>query len=220
MENQYEPIYDQKIYDLLYDMPEAIVYLKSRYQTDQVWKYCIEREPKVFAMMKNPSVDMCVYALDIDGSNIITIRTKFTDIKIDKRMAYIALRTYPAAILHIPSEILNEEMFDLAFNAQPSLISQFNNLPYTYLLRKIRENPSIIKHMTNLREDLACVALSMDPNLCVYIPNLTTQMINLLRDLKPELAELYTNTLESETENYAENCETRGAEEQGWSDSY
>lgn len=219
MENQYEPIYDQKIYDLLYEMPEAIVYLKSRYQTDQVWKYCIEREPQVFALMKNPSVDMCVYALDIDGSNIIHIRSKFTNIEIDKRMAYIALRTFPAAILHIPSEIINDEMFDLAFNAQPSLISQFTNLPYSYLLRKIGENPSIIKFIPNLREDLACIALRMDPNLCVYIQNLTPQMINILRDLKPEVADLYTNTLESETENYAENCEERGAEE-SWSDTY
>lgn len=207
---QYE--YDQKIYDLLYDMPEAIVYLKSRYQTDRMWKYCIERDPKVFAQMKNPSEDMCEYAVDIDGENIITMVTKFPEIPVTRRIAYIALRTFPGAILYIPEEVLNEEMFDIAFNAKPSLISHFNNLPFGYYLQKVREDPSIIRWMDNPREELVCAAFEKDPNLCVYFTSLTPQMINVIREVKPELATLYMNTLESERIDDAESSETERQE--------
>lgn len=210
MEN--EVIYDQRLFNILHDNPEAVCYLKRKYQTDQVWKYCIEQDPKLFSRMKNPSPDMCVYALDIDGSNIITMKSKFSDIRITPRMAYIALRSFPGAILYIPQEILNEEMFDLAFDAQPSLIAHFTNLSHGYLIRKIRENPSFIRYIVSPGEELICIALSLDPNLCVYISPLTPKMIQIIQEKKPELAQLYANSLESENVENAENTETRGEE--------
>ena len=217
----YESSYDQKLYNLLYNNPEAILYLKNCYQTERVWKYCIEIEPNLFASMKSPSPEMCEYALDVAGENIITMVTKFKHIKLTKRMVYIALRTYPSAILYVPEDILEEDMLDKAFDAQPSLIGKFTNLSYEYLLKKVREKPSIIKWIENPREELVCAALEIDPNLCVYFTTLTPQMINIIQQKKPELAEMYANTLESETDYYAEISEEERAEyDAQWADTY
>lgn len=211
---------DHKIYEFLYEIPSAIVYLKKRYQTTQVWKYCIEREPSVFALMENPSQEMCEYAVDIDGENIITVVTKFPSIDVTKRMAYIALRTYPSAILYIPENVLNEEMFDIAFSEKPSLMSYFTNLPFGYYLKKVRENPSIIQYIQNPTEDLICDALSRDPNLCVHFNHLTPRMINIIRELKPDMANLYINRIESEKSN-AKNNEEEGQEPvEDWKNPY
>lgn len=198
---------NQKLYNILYETPSAIAFFKKRYQSDQLWRYCIERDPNVFGLMEDPSLDMCIYAIDISGENIVILATKFKHIKITKKIAYLALRTFPAAILYIPEDVLTEGMLDMAFAAKPSLISHFNNLPFGYYLRKVRENPWIIQHITDPREDLICAALEGDPMVCTCFKHPTTQMINIVKELNPELAQLYINSLESETDKDAKNSE-------------
>lgn len=218
---QFENEMDQKLFETLFDTPEMVLYLKNRYQTDRVWKFCIEREPSIFSKMDNPTEEIAQYALDVDGENIIPLVTKFDYIPITKKMAFTALRSYPGAILYIPEDVLTEEMMNMAFNAQPSLMSNFDNLTYDYLLRRIQERPSDIRFIQNPRDELIYLALERDPNLCVYFTSLTPRMINLLYDLKPELAAMYINTLESENPYYAENSETEGeAKSDQWSDTY
>lgn len=218
---QFENEMDQKLFETLFDNPELVLLLKNRYQTDRVWKFCIERDPSIFGKMDNPTVEIAEYALDVDGENIIPLVTKFEYIPVTKKMAFTALRSYPGAVLYIPEDILTEEMLNMAFNAQPSLISAFSNLTYEYLIRRIQERPSDIRFVQNPRDELIYMALERDPNLCVYFTSLTPQMINLLYDLKPEYAAMYINTLESENQDYAENSETEGESTSNqWSNPY
>ena len=214
--------YDQHIYDMLYDNPEMILYMKSRYQTAKLWKYCIELEPSIFGQMENPTEDIAEYALNVDGENIIPLLTKFDYIPLTKRLAFIALRTFPGAIMHIPESILTEEMMDMAFNAQPSLISVLSNaLTEDYLIRRVHARPSDIRYIKNPTDKMKFIALEKDPNTFVYMDSFTPQMLNLIKELKPGLAELYSNTLESENGDHAENTETRGeAESNQWSNPY
>jgi len=216
----YEESFDEKLFDMLYDTPEMILLLKNRYQTPKVWKFCIEREPSLFGQMENPTEDIAIYALDVCGENIIPLVNKFDYIPVTKKMAFTALRSYPGAILYIPQNILCEEMFNMAFNSQPSLLGAYDNLGNDYLLRRVRERPSDIRYINNPSEELKYAALEKDPNVCVYIDNLTPQMISLLYDLKPGLAEMYTNTLERENMLYAEDTKTTEADCKEWSNSY
>lgn len=216
-----EYVCDQEMYDMLYDNPSMILYMKSRYQTSKLWKFCIERDSSIFARMENPTEDIVEYALDVDGENIIPLLNKFEYIKLTKRMAFIALRTFPGAILYIPSDILTEEMMDMAFNAQPSLLAVKDGLSEEYLLRRVHARPSDIRYIKNPTDVMKYTALERDPNTFVYMDDLNPNMIHLLNDIKPGLADLYTNTLESEITYHAENTEKDGeAESNQWADSY
>lgn len=217
-----EQTFDQHIYDMLYDNPEMILYMKNRYQTAKLWKYCIELDPSIFGQMENPTEDIAEYALNVCGENIIPLLTKFEYIPLTKRLAFIALRTFPGAIMHIPQSILTEEMFDMAFNAQPSLISvMYNMLTDEYLMRRVYSRPSDIRYIKNPTERMKLIAIEREPNTIMYIDNPTPQMLHLLNELKPGMAELYSNTLESENGDHAENTEKNGeAESSQWSNSY
>ena len=211
---------DQGLFDMLYDNPEMIVYLKNRYQTDRVWKFCIDRESTLFSQMENPSIEMCEFALDVDGENIIPLVTKFTDVKLTKRMIWIALRTFPGAILHVPRIMIDEDMLNSAFDKQPELLSAFPSLSYEYLLRRIKDHPGDVIWLENPRDELVCMALEKNPYLCVHFTSLTPLMINIIRAQNPELADMYTNTLESEMDDYAEDSTTESTTVNQWSDPY
>lgn len=211
---------DQGLFDMLYDNPEMVVYLKNRYQTDRVWKFCIDRESTLFSQMENPSIEMCEFALDVDGENIIPLVTKFTDVKLTKRMIWIALRTFPGAILHVPRIMIDEDMLNSAFDKQPELLSAFPSLSYEYLLRRIKDHPGDVIWLENPRDELVCMALEKNPYLCVHFTSLTPLMINIIRAQNPELADMYTNTLESEMDDYAEDSTTESTTANQWSDPY
>lgn len=211
---------DQRLFDMLYDNPEMIIYLKNRYQTDRIWKFCIDRESTLFGQMENPSIEMCEFALDVDGENIISLVTKFTDVKLTKRMIWIALRTFPGAILHVPRYMLDEDMLNASFDAQPELLTAFPNLSYEYLLRRIKDHPGDIVWLENPRDELVHLALEKNPYLCVHFTSLTPHMINIIRAQNPGLADMYMNTLESEIDDYAENSEEEGPTVDQWSDPH
>lgn len=211
---------ERDLYQMLFDYPEMVLYLKNKHQTDRVLKFCIEQDPSIFGKLTDPSVDIAEYALDVDGENIIPLIMKFDNIPLTKKMCYIALRSYPGAIGYIPKSMLTEEMLDMAFNAQPSLLSVFEKLPEGYLLTRIKNRPSDIRYVTNPSDALIYAALESDPNLCVYFRKLTPQMINLLCDINPKIAEMYINSLESETMKDAKSEETKRPEEVQWSNSY
>ena len=74
-----------KILNAIMDDPEIVTLLKEKYIDDDVWKFCIEREPSIFKKMKHPSFDICMYACEVDGSNLRYIKNKFKYIQCNFR---------------------------------------------------------------------------------------------------------------------------------------
>ena len=90
-----------KILNAIMEDPEIVLILKEKYVDEDIWKYCIEREPSLFKKMKHPSESLCMFACEVDGSNLKWIKNKFSYIRITDVMAYTAVKSNPKAILYV-----------------------------------------------------------------------------------------------------------------------
>lgn len=183
----------QRILGLLIEDPSMILLLKSKYITDDIWQFCIEHEPSLFKHMKNPSLDMCYFALEMDGHNLKYIRHKFKDIKITRKMAYIAISNCPKAIFYVPKDILDDGLKELAFELEPQLMKDFIYIRPEYVKKVIENNPTDIKYINNPDENLICEALIKEPNICLYFDTLTPKMKKAIEENHPQLIPFITN---------------------------
>lgn len=183
-----------KLLNLLMDDPSYILLLKNKYIDIDLWKFCIEREPNLFTHMKDPSIETCEFALEMDGYNLRHIAKNLSHITITPKMAFIALKNCPKAIFYVPQDILNAGLMEIAFDADPSLMKafKFKELRYSYISKKIKESPGYIKYINNPTDELVIDAIRADKNVCVYFDTVSPPVRNVIEELYPELLSLFT----------------------------
>ena len=152
-------------------------------------KVVIQLEPSLFQYMKDPSNEMCLYALKEDGSNLQYV-VKNPSVKLTSEMIYTAVNNYPAAIFDVPAEMRDNAIKEFAFDRDPTLIKNFTNVRKEYINRKIREDPSFIRFLNDPDEDLVCKAIENDPNYCVYVKKFTPRIKKLIETLYPDIIPL------------------------------
>ena len=108
-----DPIRERTIMKLLSDDPSCILLLRSKCTTDNMWKVVIQLEPSLFQYMKDPSNEMCLYALKEDGSNLQYV-VKNPSVKLTSEMIYTAVNNYPAAIFDVPAEMRDNAIKEFA----------------------------------------------------------------------------------------------------------
>lgn len=181
-----------KLLNMLNTNPELILYMKNEYIDEDMWRFCISREPSLFKEMNLPSDTMCEYAIDADGTNIRYLFEKFHYIKITPRMCYMAIRSNPRAIKYIPDEYITSGLAELAADEDTSVLADIANyVRPEYLKRKVNEEPSIVKYFaSNIDEDVVCDALRKNPNISAYIKDLTPAMEMILMEQAPQILEM------------------------------
>ena len=184
-----DPIRERTILKLLLDHPSCILLLRSKCTTDNMWKVVIQLEPSLFQYMKDPSNEMCLYALKEDGSNLQYV-VKNPSVKLTSEMIYPAVSNYPAAIFDVPVEMRDNAIKEFAFDRDPTLIKNFTNVRKEYINRKIKEDPSFIRFLNDPDEDLVCKAIENDPNYCVYVKKFTPRIKKLIETLYPDIIPL------------------------------
>ena len=184
-----DPIRERTILKLLSDDPSCILLLRSKYTTDNMWKVVIQLEPSLFQYMKDPSNEMCLYALKEDGSNLQYV-VKNPSVKLTSEMIYTAVSNYPAAIFDVPVEMRDNAIKEFAFDRDPTLIKNFTNVRKEYINRKIKEDPSFIRFLNDPDEDLVCKAIENDSNYCVYVKKFTPRIKKLIETLYPDIIPL------------------------------
>ena len=184
-----DPIRERTILKLLSDDPSCILLLRSKCTTDNMWKVVIQLEPSLFQYMKDPSNEMCLYALKEDGSNLQYV-VKNPSVKLTSEMIYTAVSNYPAAIFDVPVEMRDSAIKEFAFDRDPTLIKNFTNVRKEYINRKIKEDPSFIRFLNDPDEDLVCRAIENDPNYCVYVKKFTPRIKKLIETLYPDIIPL------------------------------
>ena len=187
-----DPIRERTILKLLSDDPSCILLLRSKCTTDNMWKVVIQLEPSLFQYMKDPSNEMCLYALKEDGSNLQYV-VKNPSVKLTSEMIYTAVNNYPAAIFDVPAEMRDNAIKEFAFDRDPTLMKNFKNVRKEYINRKIREDPSFIRFLNDPDEDLVCKAIENDPNYCVYVKKFTPRIKKLIETLYPDIIPLIPN---------------------------
>lgn len=181
-----------KILRVIMEDPEIVTLLKEKYVDEEIWKFCIEREPSLFRKMKHPSYNICMHACEVDGSNLRYIKNKFSYITITDVMAYTAVNSNPKSIIYVPKKLLSDDLKEMAFDRDPSLMQYFDMIRDEYLEKIVCEKPSSIQYVEFPNEDLICKAILIDPNVCVYINNLTPKMLNVLKENYPDHYTLYS----------------------------
>lgn len=185
-----------KILNAIMDDPEIVTLLKEKYIDDDVWKFCIEREPSIFKKMKHPSFDICMYACEVDGSNLRYIKNKFKYIEITDIMAYTAVKSNPKAILSVPKKLLTESLKELAFEEDPSLMENFDEIRPEFIEKIIWDKPyaiKYIKHITPDIEDLICEVIKKNPIIASCVNRLSDRMLITLKTFHPNHFHLYVN---------------------------
>ena len=183
-----------KILNAIMEDPEIIVLLKEKYVDDEIWKYCIEREPSLFRKMKHPSEAICLFACEVDGSNLKYIKNKFTYIPITHLMVVTSVKSNPKALLSVPKKFLNNEIKELAFDEDPSLMAYFDDIRLEYLEKMLEDKPWAIQYIKYPDENMICREIKKSPNICPYLINMTDKMLETLRLYHPNYYILYKNS--------------------------
>jgi hypothetical protein len=184
-----------KILNAIMEDPEIVLVLKEKYVDENIWKFCIEREPELFKKMKHPSEGICMYACSVDGSNLKYIKNKFHYIKITDIMCFTAVKSNPKAILSVPDELLNDELKEMAFDEDPSLMAYFDDVRNEYVEKLLKEKPYAIRYVRNLDEEMICNAIKESPDICPYLSKVTENMAKTLETFHPAYYALYKNNI-------------------------
>lgn len=192
--------YAHKLYNLLDDDPSLITLLKNQYITDDLWMFCIQREPELFGEMKHPSEEMCLFALGEDGRNLKFIEERFKDVKLTQKMILTAITSQPAAICYVPKKYKSNALKEYAYRIAPEMMYDDDCIRKEFLIELLEEHPEYIRHLRNPSEDLIILALDKDPNIVAYVNNFTPRIRKLIRDKYPELSTLLP-PLKETTEN-------------------
>ena len=187
-----DPMRERAILKLLSDDPACILLLRSKCTTDNMWKVVIQLEPSLFQYMKDPSNEMCLFALKEDGSNLQYV-VKNPSVKLTPEMIYTAVNNYPAAIFDVPVEMRDNAIKEFAFDRDPTLMKNFKNVRKEYINRKIKEDQSFTRFLDDPDEDLVCKAIENDPNYCVYVKKFTPRIKKLIETLYPDIIPLIPN---------------------------
>lgn len=181
-----------RLLKILYEEPCLVLALKEKYVTDEIWKICIEREPSLFKQMKHPSEDVCYYAVGIDGYNLKYVRSKFNYVKMTDKLIYMAVTSCPKSILFVPEKMISTGLKEMAFDRDPALMLNYDDVRPEYIKRKVEEDSRFLKYLPNADEDLVCEALIKDPNLIVYYSEPTEKMKQILETYHPAVYALYS----------------------------
>lgn len=185
-----------KILNAILEDPEIVLLLKEKYVDDEIWRFCIEREPRLFKKMRHPSEELCLFACEVDGENLKYIKNKFRYVPITSLMCFTAVKSNPKAILHVPRNLLNDELMEMAFDQNPELMLKFHDIRREYIEKLLTEKPYAIQYVRNIDEDLICDQIRKSPSICPYINHLTLRMVRTLQECHPEYYELYKNNIQ------------------------
>ena len=186
-----------KILNAIVKNPEIVLLLKEKYVDEEIWKFCIERDPTLFHKMKHPSESICMFACSVDGSNLKHIKNKFKHILITDVMCFTAVKSNPKAILYVPKAMLNEDLKEMAFDGDPSLMAFFDTVRPEYVARLLVEKPYAVRYVTNLNDDIICEAIKESPSICPYLNHMTPRMLEVLHQYHPAFYNLYKNNVDA-----------------------
>jgi hypothetical protein len=194
-----------KILNAIVETPDIVLLLKEKYVDEEIWKFCIERDPSLFKKMKHPSESICMYACSIDGSNLKYIKNKFRYIKITNTMCFVSVKSNPKAILYVPDSMLNDDLKEMAFDNDPSMMAYFDDVRPEYVEKLLSEKPYAIQYIRDIDERIICNAIQDSPDIFPYLHKVTKAMAETLEKYHPAYYALYKNNIEIKNEGLGEN---------------
>lgn len=182
---------EQKLLNLLSDDPSLILLLKGKYITDSMWRLCIQKEPSLFQCMKEPSNEMCLFALAEDGNNLKYI-LESTDISPTREMIWTAVKSYPPIILDIPPNLISDSLKEYAFDREPSLMKNYDRIRHTYLERKLKEDPTLVRYVKRATDDMWINAIRKQPSICAYLQYpISSKLYQFITEECPQVGNLF-----------------------------
>lgn len=177
--------YMKFIRETVYADPQSILLFRQKLLTDDIWEIAIDQEASLFKYVKYPSIELCYYALDADGSNLRYIPSS----RINAKMVAIATRSNKkGSAPYIPKRFWDNGKYDSDFYSK--FDEGLTSKEQVYL-EKIRKKPNIIKEIDNPSEDLICEAIKLDPNIYLYYTNHTPKMKLIIEEYYPQLTSLF-----------------------------
>ena len=196
-----------KILRAIMSDPEIVLLLKEKYVDDEIWKFCIERDPNLFKKMKHPNDEICMYACTVDGANLKHIKNKFRHIKITNAMCLASVESNPRAILYVPRSMINNELKENACMEDPSLIIHIDDLQDDFIEKVIKEKPYAVKYVRKVSESFLCEMIKTTPTICTYFNKMTPKMIDVFRTCHPNYFTLYKGNIKCADENVGEKAD-------------
>lgn len=191
-----DDIVKDNILPALYDTPELILVIKDRYITEDVWRFCLEREPSLFKHVRYPSEELCMYAIKLDGYNLKYIKENLRYIKISYQMAFYAVQNCPKAILFVPKKLRTKALINMALEQDIELIEDLEEfMTKSEISEWINKNPRVVMYLNEVDEDSICQAIRKDPNYITMVKEPTEKMLAVLEEINPTMLQLYKASL-------------------------
>lgn len=196
------------VLECITEHPEYLKIIKSKYLTDDLYEQAIQIEPAVFEHIKEPSIRVINFALDIDGGFLRCLDEEKL-LGLPLASFEIAIESNPEeAVKYIPKRSLNAVMTDKRkldmFMEYPEVIRDRHIKVNEAVIREyILQNPSYIKYVENPSEALVCATLAEDPMVALYFTELTDAMMDVIDANWPQFKNSlpnYTRTRKDETD--------------------
>lgn len=182
-----DPARENRVYKMLQIDPSFILLLKNKYLTNEMWKISLQGEPSLFQFMKEPSEEMILFALSLDGANIQYFEQM--QIPYTNKYIYAAVHSYPGAIKLLPKEIRTEEIREFACMEDPILMRELPLKP-SFISKQLRKDPTLVRFVSDPDEEDICDAIEANPNVCVHIQKFTPKIKKLIWEKYPEFVSL------------------------------
>lgn len=183
--------FTHRIMDIIINDPEMIPAFKPKYITDEMWEYCIDKDPSIFIYCKCPSARICFKVLSIDGFYLENIDPTNYSEEIYRKMCRIAIETTPKAYPLIPKEFRNDKLKAVAYSRDPELLLSEKKLTPNMVEEIVLHNPSLIQYVENPPDDLIIKVLDKQPKAIVYFSSLSDKVKEWYDENYPEYASMF-----------------------------
>ncbi|ARF12430.1 protein of unknown function DUF4116 [Klosneuvirus KNV1] len=145
---------------------------------DTIYKM-LETDPEIFGYIPNPSYNICLKAVELDGFNIEYVSTIFQT----EELCLKAIKANPWCIKYIKDQT---DIYVLAaISENPKTIKYITETTPDIEMLAVKINGKAIKNIQNQTEELCSEAIKSDPKALKYIKNQTDKMCMEVIKLNP-----------------------------------
>lgn len=180
----------RNISTIIMTAPEMIVSFKTKLVTEDMWDYCIERDPGLFIYCKKPSLRLCYKAVNLDGMLIQNVDPTWFDKASYLNLCKVAVENNPKALIVIPKEFVSDDLKSYAYSRDPELLMSEKKLTPSMVEAIILHNPSLLQYVQEPSNDLIIKVLEKEPRAIVYLKVIDDEVRTYFEEHYPEYASM------------------------------
>lgn len=183
--------FQERMMDVIKQIPSMILTFKSRLVTDEMWEYAIAMEPSLFKECKRKTYALASIAVSLDGFHLGNIDpVNYTESQY-QNLCKMAINQNPKAISVVPKEFRSNELVSMAYARDPAILMSEKKLSEDMVIAILDHNPGLIRYVVEPTDDMMIHALKKDPRVIVYLAVIPDKVREFIEETYPQYAAMY-----------------------------